>query len=139
MVTSPNRVGGFTLIELMITVVIAAILGSIAVPSYLTHVREGRRNEAKRALMEAAQSMESYYAMNMTYIGTAIGSTPAVFSDKVPKDGSDRYYTLTLDPAPTAQGYTIMATPQGGQSADSCGALSLSRSGARTPTQSGCW
>lgn len=130
---------GFTLLELMITVTIAAILASVAVPSYLSHVRDGRRSEAKRALMEAAQSMESYYAMNMSYVGADLNGVPTVFSDKVPKDGNERYYTLRLNPVPTAQSYTITAIPQGGQSSDQCGTLSLNRAGVRSPDQSGCW
>lgn len=120
-------------------VAIVAILGSIAVPSYLSHIREGRRSEAKRALFEAAQSMESFYAMNMSYVGTSSGATPTLFSNKVPKDGSERYYTLTLDPVPTKESYTIKATPQGGQAADTCSVLTLSRSGSKTPNQTGCW
>jgi len=45
---------GFTLVELMIVVVIASILLAIAVPSYMTQVRESRRTEAKTALLDLA-------------------------------------------------------------------------------------
>ena len=49
---------GFTLLELMITVIVIAILASIALPSYQDYLRRGYRADAKAALMENAQFME---------------------------------------------------------------------------------
>ena len=142
----PNRTTrakdfGFTLIEVMVTVVIVAILASIAVPSYLSSVRDSRRADAKQAILAAAQTMESFYAMNMTYAGSANGTTPTIFTAKVPKDGSEHYYTLTLDPAPGATTYTIKAVPKAGssQASDRCGTLSLTRAGVRSAAQADCW
>lgn len=58
---------GFTLIELIITVVIVGVLASVAYPCYTESIRKTRREEGKRTLIEAAQQLESYYAMNLDY------------------------------------------------------------------------
>ena len=130
---------GFTLIEVMITVVIVAILASVAVPSYMSSVRDSRRADAKQAMLAAAQTMESFYAMNMTYVGSSTGTTPTIFTTKVPKDGTDRYYTLSFMAAPTASTYTLQAVPQGSQADDRCGTLSLTRAGVRSASKNDCW
>ena len=67
-----RRSAGFTLVELMIVVAIIAILGSIAYPSYIDHVRKTRRAAAAGCVMEANQFMERYYTTNMTYLGAAL-------------------------------------------------------------------
>lgn len=137
---SARRHRGFTLLELMITVVVVAILASIAMPSYLRHIQSSRREMAKAALIDAAQKMESYYALNFSYVSAASGTAPTIFSDKVPKDGTERYYTLTISGA-TRTDYKVIATPNDAQSSDICGNLSIRRDGtkAQTGSGSGCW
>jgi prepilin-type N-terminal cleavage/methylation domain-containing protein len=53
---------GFTLIELMVTLVVATILLAIAIPSYLNQIRESRRTEAKTALLDLAGREETLYS-----------------------------------------------------------------------------
>jgi type IV pilus assembly protein PilE len=65
------RVSGFTLIELMVVVLVAAILVGIAVPSYQSQVRHSRRTDAKTALMDAAVREEKYLTLSNTYTTTA--------------------------------------------------------------------
>ena len=120
---------GFTLIELMIVVVIATILFSIAVPSYLAQVRQSRRTEAKTAILDLSGREERYLTTNpATYT-----SNPAFLGYKgfgVGNPIGNGYYYLTVcSPAvaacvpglnmpnpPAAPSYTIVASPVPGQS-----------------------
>jgi type IV pilus assembly protein PilE len=62
-----RRAGGFTLIELMVTIVIGAILIAIAGPAYLTQIRKSRRTEAKTAILDLASREERLYSTTNTY------------------------------------------------------------------------
>ncbi len=53
---------GFTLIELMVTIMVAAILAAIAVPSYTSQIRKSRRTEARNAVLDAAAREERLFA-----------------------------------------------------------------------------
>ena len=64
-----GRVRGFTLIELMITVAIIAIIVAIAVPSYQDSVRKSRRGQVKADITELAQRAERFHSVNNSYVG----------------------------------------------------------------------
>ena len=71
LVSMPRRRRGFTLIELVITMVIAAMLAAIAIPAYSNYVRKSRRAEAKSALLDLAGLEERYYSTQNAYSQTA--------------------------------------------------------------------
>jgi type IV pilus assembly protein PilE len=128
--TTGNRVKGFTLIELMITVVIIAILAAIAVPSYQNQVQKTRRADAQGALTGLANAMERYFTNNNTYAGAAVG-VGGIFPAQAPLDGNTKYYTLSIADA-DGDSYTLEATPIAGGAQDGNGALRLTSTGVKT-------
>lgn len=81
-----QRSSGFTLIELMITVVIVAILVSVALPSYQDYVRRGVRSAGQQVLADIAQRQEQYFLDARQYatgIGTAAGEINLSLPDQV--------------------------------------------------------
>ena len=132
---APRRTLGFTVIELVIALVIIAILGALALPSFLTALRKGNRADAKAIVMETAQYMERYYTTNKTYVGAAVLSAVS------PKGsaGAGVKYNVSWSVTPTASAYTIQAVPANNQVGDTCGTLTLSSTGAQTGATGGCW
>lgn len=129
----PQR--GFTLIELMITVAIVAILAAIAYPAYTKYVQRGYRSDGIAMLNDAVARMERYYAQNNSYdIGT--DTTQVGLTSTLSASG---FYKLTV--ASASNSYTFTATPQGTQTQDACGSLTIDQAGARTPdpSTSTCW
>lgn len=97
---------GFTLIELMITVLIVSILASIALPSYSNYVTRGRIPDATSTLAAKRTQMEQYFQDNRTYVGaTANGAAIC--------GGTSSYFTYACTVGPTATAYTIAATGTG--------------------------
>lgn len=72
---------GFTLIELMITVAVIAILGSLAYPSYQESVRKARRAEGRVTLLEVLQQQERYMTQYNTYLSFAAGADNTPFKN----------------------------------------------------------
>lgn len=142
-----RKLGGFTLIELMIVVAVIAILAAIAYPSYQNQVRKSHRADAEGALLGLANAMERYYTENGRYVDSSsnpptLGSG-GIYPSQSPTDGGTAYYTLSIDSTNTnTTQYLLKATPVTGtiQQSDECGVLTLSSTGVKgSGGSSDCW
>src|SRR5688572_27002003 len=104
--------GGFTLIELMMTVAITAMLASIALPAYSQYVVRSRRAVAQGDLVSAASAMERHFTVNGSYVGAAVGTT---FPATSPAQGGDALYNMRIQSL-TATTFTLRAQPVAGGS-----------------------
>ena len=121
----PQHARGFSLIELLIALAVAAILAVAAMAAYDAANVKGRRGVAKGCLLEAAQAMERYDTAHFSYAGATL---PACTADL------DGHYVLGFATGePTATTYRIEAVPQGRQaSADAtCGTLGIDNTGVK--------
>lgn len=140
-----KKLRGFTLIELMVTVVIIGVLAAIAYPSYIEQVRKSRRADAKAALLAIAQTMERFYSENNTYLGAAANpSDTGIVPDHAPigRPHADRTYDITFTQR-SATGFTVQAARTGVQTSDTtCGNYTLTSTGVKgvtAGTVAQCW
>jgi type IV pilus assembly protein PilE len=133
---------GFTLIEVVITMAIIAILTTIALPAYQSSVRKSRRTEAITTLLDIQLRQEKWRANEPAY-----GSLKEIYrcEDKpdCPKF-NDLYYDFDV-PEHTTTTYEIEAKAKEGtdqvndkgQGKD-CSHLTLNQSGKKGPDPV-CW
>lgn len=140
---SRQRSAGFTLIEIVIVVVVAAILASLAYGGYSNTMQKARRAEAITLLFNIAEREERYHAEHgvftpeLTRLGFSVDQA-------LPTEGG--YYVVSVA-TPTNQTFTATATRAGAQAGDTrCGDLVLNHAGVRSTTNSSgsepadsCW
>jgi len=103
-----RRAAGFTLVELMVTILIGAILVTVAVPGFLQQIRKSRRTDAKTAILDLASREERLFSTTNTFSADAPTMGYAAFGQPI---GSGYYKLDVVAPAaanpPT---FTITAT-----------------------------
>ena len=122
---------GFTLVELMITIAILAILAAIAYPAYQDQLRKGRRAAAQSFVVDIASREQQYLLDARAY---AVGADAlTTLSLPLPPEVAP-FYTVAVEPAaatipPT---YTSRATPIAGSSQQPDGELTMNQAGQKT-------
>jgi type IV pilus assembly protein PilE len=148
---------GFTLIELVVTMLIVAILASIAIPAYSNYTRKAHRTDAKSALLDLASVEERFFSTQNIYSSTwsDLGYAGATGTSISVGNG---YYTVAppallpaLPPSATSVGtpatYSVTATAVGDQLKDTpCNTFTVTSAGVRSSadasnnvTTSTCW
>jgi type IV pilus assembly protein PilE len=128
-----NDARGFTLIELMIAVAIAAVLMAVALPSYQSYTLRSRVPVALDALSAYQTRMEQRYQDVGNYANGAAcwASVPTVSN-----------FTVSCEILSSGQGFTATATGSGSMSGY---AYTINHAGARVTTAhpkgavSTCW
>ncbi|GAB4193347.1 MAG: hypothetical protein Tsb002_23780 [Wenzhouxiangellaceae bacterium] len=123
---------GFSLIELLITIAILALLVAIAVPSYRNHAIRGNRTEAIDELLRVAQFEQQTFTRTNQFAAPAVN----------PYDTQNGRYRINTVIGAGGQTYDITATPLNGQNEDACGTLGIDEVGRKTSTggnAADCW
>ena len=140
---------GYTLIELMVTVTIVAILATIASVVYTSQAQQSRRTDARSALLDLAGREEKLFSTTNAYSATPSVLGYAPVGTLFPIYVGSNYYTVSVVSPDPAQGgaaatYSITATAVGTQANDTqCTTLSVNQLGVQTSTgtapASTCW
>ncbi len=106
----PQR--GFTLMEVLITVVIVGILSAVAIPQYTQYVTRSRVAEAFSALGAAQLNAEQYWSNKRTYDDMPAPAATDNFTYAVSND-TDSTYTITATGKAKMTGFTYTIDQNG--------------------------
>ncbi|MGQ9426585.1 type IV pilin protein [Gilvimarinus sp. F26214L] len=127
----PRKAGGFTLIEVMITCVIVAILAAFAYPMYQDSVAKSRRSDGIGMLNQVMQAQERYFTREMTYTDKLKGLG---YNNDSAEPSAEGYYKVTAGACAAGVALSecvlVTAVPQGQQAGD--GNLTLNSRGVKT-------
>ncbi|MEO8307821.1 MAG: type IV pilin protein [Pseudomonadota bacterium] len=131
---------GFTLIELMVSVAIVAILAAVALPTYQGVRHRSQRTDARLALLWIQYQQERHYAAHNAYADGLSDLAPVAAPAQRSAAGD---YDLAVTLTDGGQGYvaTALAHAYGRQARDNdCRWFSINELGQRkSATASGVW
>jgi len=104
---------GFTLIELLIVVLIAAILATIAYPSYQNYIRQTRLASVRTQMLHNAQQLERYYTQKRTF-----KDFPDNEDFPAKNLQQNQYFDIGFEGTPSDSGYILKAVPNKETNAD---------------------
>lgn len=126
---------GFSLIELMVTLSVVALLMAYAIPNYRDYVLRSKRTEAMNDLMQVSHMQERHYANKNRYGSAEELKLEQIFP--VPNASNERVYTITMEANNTS--FLATAKPHGTQTQDSqCPTFSINHLGKKVAAD-GCW
>jgi type IV pilus assembly protein PilE len=132
-IVTASRSDGFTLMELMITVAVIALLARIAFPSYVEYFKRGHRSAAQSLMLDLANREQQYLLDNRSFIGGGASAVTTLLPIGVPQEVS-AYYTVTITatagPPPT---FEVKATPKAGTVMAGESPFTLDQNGTRLP------
>ncbi len=109
---------GFSLIELMVTVAILAILATLAFPSYQNSIARGDRANSVSDINNIAQAMERYYTYNRVYTNNFVNLAITPSTPPSIATSTDGNYTYTLSLPGGVQTYQILSVPVAASTSD---------------------
>lgn len=137
--TSARRTGGFTLIELMVVVTIAATLAAIAIPSYRNYNMKANRSAAGQIMLNISNREEQYILDARAYSDVPGSSGLNITQDtwtcsNTPATGcTNTFYRVTIAVTTgTPPTYTITGTPVSGSYQATDGTLTLTSAGVKS-------
>ena len=122
---------GFSLLELLITLVIIAVVVSLAIPSYQRYVQKAHRLDGQNKLVEVMQLQHRYFSRHLSYTvqlsdGLGLAIDPAVghvtssrklyrISAAVCNGSLSTCIRLTATPTDHASDHTVLTLDSSGQ------------------------
>ena len=124
-----KKTKGFTLMEVMITVVIVGILAAIAIPNYEEYARRAKRADGTASLLRAAHNLERCGSTFGRYDHNNCAAARAN------QNSADSFYLITVTNA-TASTYTLNASARNEQLKDNpfCDNFTIDQTGVKGAT-----
>jgi type IV pilus assembly protein PilE len=128
------KLRGFTLIEAVVVMAVAAILAAVAIPNYSEYVMRSHRSAVQSFISDVASRQSQFFLDRRNYAATV-----ATLNMTTPADVAARYTVAIAVVAGPPAGFQVTATPTGAQATDRCGVLTIDQAGNRTAVSNRCW
>lgn len=110
-----NKFQGFSLLEFLMVFAFVAIISTFSFASYQQTMIKMRRHDAKLALLELAENLETYYSFNQTYELATVGRGKT--TDIGEEHSAEGWYRVVLVNL-SKNSYSIAAIPLESQRRD---------------------